>query len=319
MRSYRIANLNLNIDFFNKKVFNKHFSNYINNKLDNKNKDYNEILQDNNSKIKERCINIRVKVKKDIEYDNNIYNNLKFESIYNSNGHILMKDNNDVYYRYLLNKDKNIVLNKIIYDKNYSNINIYLKEDRDIKYMDLKDWEYVYTGFAFNSLVLKNGGITLHGSCISYKGNAIIFSANSGVGKSTQSKLWIEKYKQDILYVNDDKPVIYNENNNYYVYGSPWSGKDGINTNVKVPLKAIIFIKRDCDNWIEEMSISEKMLNLTEQVYRPYYDRKLDVKAINFLSKLVIDIPIFCLHCNINYDAVDVVYNKIFKEGLYEK
>lgn len=315
MGKYRIANLNININFFNKEIFNKHFENYRVNitKVNDSIKDYAYFKEKKDSGIS----NIKVIVEDDIKYIRESKNEVIIDNVYRYKNYELAKDNTGYFHRYVFNKSNNKILNKIIYNKDYSNIEIYINKNRENEYMSLKDWEYVYTGFVFNDMVLKNGGVTLHGSCISYKGNGVIFSANSGVGKSTHANLWAKKFEDDVVFVNDDKPVIYFENNKYYVYGTPWSGKHGINNNIRVELKAIVFIKRDKENWIEEMSVPEKMLNLSEQVYRAYYDKELDVKAMDFLGNLISNVNIFCLHCNISNEAVELAYNKIFDENVF--
>lgn len=52
--------------------------------------------------------------------------------------------------------------------------------------------ECIFMSDVFNKKVLKYNAIFLHSSAIFYKGKAYLFSADSGVGKSTHTKLWIK-------------------------------------------------------------------------------------------------------------------------------
>ncbi|MEI3232941.1 MAG: hypothetical protein V8S33_00430 [Intestinibacter bartlettii] len=48
-------------------------------------------------------------------------------------------------------------------------------------------------------------------------GNAYLFSAHSGTGKSTHTSLWLDHFKDRALIINDDKPCIREINGELYV------------------------------------------------------------------------------------------------------
>ena len=52
--------------------------------------------------------------------------------------------------------------------------------------------EYLIAGSAFYHHLVDFGGIMLHSSAVAYKGEAYLFSANSGTGKSTHTSLWLK-------------------------------------------------------------------------------------------------------------------------------
>ena len=57
--------------------------------------------------------------------------------------------------------------------------------------------------------LLKNHGFMLHASAVEVDGKAYLFSASSGTGKSTHTKLWQEYFGYDkALIINDDKPAL---------------------------------------------------------------------------------------------------------------
>lgn len=61
----------------------------------------------------------------------------------------------------------------------------------------------------------------VHSSAIKYNDKCYLFSADSGVGKSTHTSLWHKVYGDKVQIINDDKPIIRLENNKLIVYGSP--------------------------------------------------------------------------------------------------
>ena len=90
----------------------------------------------------------------------------------------------------------------------------------------------------------------MHGSSfyIDDVDNGFMICATSGVGKSTHSRLLKEYLKERFVYINDDKPFIKKEDTHFYIYGSPYNGKENLSNNVKSKLKTIFILKRSKEN-----------------------------------------------------------------------
>ena len=136
-----------------------------------------------------------------------------------------------------------------------SQIKISIREDYIRKraekntHLTLGNLESIFLADSFNKKILKYNAIFLHSSAILYKGKAYLFSADSGVGKSTHTKLWIKKFgAENVQIINDDKPIIRFIDNDWYVYGSPFDGGTGINKNIRAKLGGIIFLERAEEN-----------------------------------------------------------------------
>lgn len=174
------------------------------------------------------------------------------------------------------------------------------------------DREYLRSGAVFNNRLIYSGGTMLHGSSISYKGEGVIFSAPCGTGKSTHTALWKKLYDSDVTYINDDKPVITLNPDGVSVWGAPWSGKTELNTNTRVPLKAIVFIERAERNAIGTLSPSQAFCYLCDQTLPPFYSKELSLKNIETVEKIMASVPIYILSCNMEDDAAEIAKNKIF-------
>ena len=96
--------------------------------------------------------------------------------------------------------------------------------------------------------------LALHGSALCMDGEAIIFTAKSGTGKSTHTRLWREVFGDRVWMINDDKPMIRLENGCARVYGTPWDGKHHLSRNASAPLRAIVKLERAEENRIELMN-----------------------------------------------------------------
>lgn len=171
--------------------------------------------------------------------------------------------------------------------------------------------EYIWTGSAFYSKLLDFNGFLLHASAVAMDNRAYLFSAKSGTGKSTHTSLWQEVYGAErAIIINDDKPAIRLLKDDFYVYGTPWSGKTNKNINTKVPLGAIIFIERSEENWIKKIDTKQALNLILNQTIRPQQVEKID-KLLILLDKLLKVIPIYKLGCNISEEAVRLVKETI--------
>ncbi len=152
-----------------------------------------------------------------------------------------------------------------------------------------------------------------HGSAISMDGQAYIFAAPSGTGKSTHTRLWRECFGDRVVMVNDDKPYIRvdEEEKRAWVYGTPFNGKHRLGTNICVPIKAICLLSRGEKNEITRTEKKEAYPLLLQQTYRPLDPREL-AKTLELLDRLTFSVELYKLNCNMEPDAARVSY-----EGMH--
>ena len=151
---------------------------------------------------------------------------------------------------------------------------------------------YMDSGQIFYSGLLKYDGMMLHSSDIELEGGAYLFSGPSGVGKSTHTSLWQKEFPSARLF-NDDKPALRKIDGVWYAYGTPWSGKHGININMRVPLRGICFLRQGDENKIRRLTGVAAVSAIMSQTIRGFKtERGLD-KLVNILGQLVEDIPIY--------------------------
>ena len=163
-----------------------------------------------------------------------------------------------------------------------------------------------------SELLLNYDEFQIHGAAVAVKNTTVIFTADSGVGKTTHVSLWLEKASGAFI-VNGDHPII-KTTPIVSVCGSPWCGKEGLNTNTIVPLKAIVIMERNDQkrNIIEKISFSEALPDLINQVHRPY-DPGLMKKTLHLLSFLNGNVDFYRFSFdNFAEDAFSVSYNAIF-------
>jgi hypothetical protein len=184
-------------------------------------------------------------------------------------------------------------------------------KQKENSHLSIDECEYIWTGSEFYHKLLDFNGFMLHASAVAINNKAYLFSAKSGTGKSTHTELWQKHFGEDrAIIVNDDKPAIRFIDNQFYVYGTPWSGKSDKNHNIKVPLKAIVFIERSETNWINRIDSKQALKLIFDQTLRPKQLTKVD-KLFTLVDELLKTIPIYKMGCNISEDAVRLAYETI--------
>ena len=109
----------------------------------------------------------------------------------------------------------------------------------------------------------------MHGAVVAVGDAAYMFTAPSGTGKTTHIRLWLEQIPGSYV-VNGDKPLLLvPEEGDVLVCGTPWCGKEGLNTNTVVPLRAVVLLRRGTTNEIAEVSAGEHFVPLLAQIHRP--------------------------------------------------
>ena len=155
--------------------------------------------------------------------------------------------------------------------------------------------------------------ILFHGSAIAVDGQAFLFTAKSGTGKSTHTRLWRELLGDRAVMVNDDKPMIRVTDDGAVIYGTPWDGKHRLSSNISVPLKAICILERAEENRIEPISAGEAYPMLLQQTYRPADPAAL-AKTLTLIDRLSRGVKLYRLGCNMDIRAAELSYGTM-KEG----
>ncbi len=146
--------------------------------------------------------------------------------------------------------------------------------------------------------------LLFHGSAVALDDNAYIFTAPSGTGKSTHTRLCAALYKDRFCYINDDKPLLRLIDGVWYVYGTPWDGKHRLSQNIRVPLKGICFLSRGAENSIDRVDSAAYLPKLMGQTFRPTQPAEL-TKVLSLVMKLS-KMPLWALSCTISHEAAQL-------------
>lgn len=151
--------------------------------------------------------------------------------------------------------------------------------------------------------IIRRGGFFLHCSCLKYHGKAVIFTAPSGTGKSTHAALWKAHFGDEVEMINDDKPLVRQQEDGFVIYGTPWRGKHGRGANLSAPIGAVYFLEQAPENSVEKVNSFTALSLLMQQTVIP--SGKDDTSALlDMLARLIEEVPMHRLRCNISDEAV---------------
>lgn len=150
--------------------------------------------------------------------------------------------------------------------------------------------------------------ILFHGSVISVDGEAFLFTAKSGTGKSTHTSNWRKVFGDRAVMVNDDKPLLKITDEGVFAYGTPWDGKHHRSTNMSAKLKAVCVLTRSENNHIEKTTLGSQYNIVLQQVYRIKDAAKMK-KIFGLLDRMFRVTDIYRLGCNMDEESAVVAYN----------
>lgn len=159
----------------------------------------------------------------------------------------------------------------------------------------------------FNRSLIQFDGCYIHSSALKFDDKVYLFSAFSGVGKSTHTKKWCRLYPERAKVINDDKPSFRVIDGKCIVYGTPFAGGTDLQCNDKGELAAIVFLERCEENRLVKLSTPQAITELTQQMPKRKIPEIAD-KQLSLLSSILGKYPVYKLYCADNDEAVEVAF-----------
>lgn len=158
-----------------------------------------------------------------------------------------------------------------------------------------------------NVVLEKFDGFFFHSSSLFLDGKAFLFTAKSGVGKSTQTALWCKHFGNRVTMINDDKPIVRRINGKFYVFGTPWMGKSDIGNNISAQVDTVYVLLRSAVNSAEKVKTGKVFKQIFEATVIPQ-DRVKMSKLLELLDDFLSHIKLIELKCNMSDNAVVTAY-----------
>ena len=154
-------------------------------------------------------------------------------------------------------------------------------------------------------LLTIHDGFLLHASFIEYAGGAILFTAPSETGKSTQAKLWCEYAGAELI--NGDRAAVRIMDGEVFACGTPFAGSSDVRKNRTLPLKAIVYLTQAPENAVSQLRGVRAFRRVWEGCTVNTWDRDDMEKATQTVSGVISRIPVYHLACTPDIRAVEAL------------
>lgn len=154
-----------------------------------------------------------------------------------------------------------------------------------------------------------------HGAVITWRDRGYLFTAPSGTGKTTHISLWKKYLGDEVEIVNGDKPLAEACPDGFRVYGTPWAGKERWQKNRSTLLNGICVIRQAKENTVRRLTPLEAMPMLLRQIYFTADPEKAG-RIMELLDRLLAEVPIYELGCDISREAVKVSFEALTGEKM---
>ena len=162
-------------------------------------------------------------------------------------------------------------------------------------------------------LLLELDALLLHASFVRFQGKGILFSGPSGIGKSTQARLWEQHRDAEVL--NGDRAAIRFADGAWRAYGLPLAGSSRIFRNEDAPIGAIVVLRQAPENRIRPMSAAEAIRLLLPEFSIHRWDRAFVDRVLELAAALLTAVPVYLLECTPERSAVELLHGTLQKGG----
>jgi hypothetical protein len=160
--------------------------------------------------------------------------------------------------------------------------------------------------------IVHHGGFLLHSAYIQVNGKAILFTAPSGTGKSTQARLW-EKYRGARI-VNGDRTAVTVGQEGVFAHGIPYCGTSGICGRAVLPVEAIVYLSQGPESVARPLNGLRAFRRVWEGCSVHVWDREDVELCTNTVTEAIRQVPVVHLACTPDETAVNALEAYLRKE-----
>ena len=167
----------------------------------------------------------------------------------------------------------------------------------------------LWTAYSIAGLHL--GAVPVHSSVVICEDKAVMCLGESGTGKSTHTRLWINNIPETYL-LNDDSPIVRFDGHEVRVYGSPWSGKTDCYRQENHSIAGFLRLEQRKENTIRRLGVVESFAALQPSCppCLAREERCMDA-LVTFISNVIEHVPVYRMGCLPDADAARLSHQTI--------
>jgi hypothetical protein len=141
-------------------------------------------------------------------------------------------------------------------------------------------------------LLSRGLGVELHGSgVVMPDGRGYLFVGQSGAGKTTLSRLWLQEPGVTVL--SDERVIVRARGGGGppWMYGTPWHGDGHIATPGRAPLSRVFFLRHGARNALAPVARTEAAARLFACGFTPFHDADGLTFSLGLLGDVAAAVP----------------------------
>jgi hypothetical protein len=167
-------------------------------------------------------------------------------------------------------------------------------------------FEYPLDELLVIHLLGQGHGIEIHGcGVVDEQGDGYLFVGQSGAGKSTMARLWLQEPKATVL--SDDRVVVRREPGGFRMYGTPWHGDEPLASPRSARLSRILFLRHAPAHAMDPLDPAGAAAQLFAASFPPFHSRAALDFSLGFIGSMVASVPAGALSFRPERSVIDVV------------
>ncbi len=219
----------------------------------------------------------------------------------------------DEYRQIYLSQDGTQIRYEGVIDKDTFGANMRIERNGRQTFVQVKPLclgsKSVLTAMEIEHTAAENSAVLFHAACICVQGKALIFTAPSGVGKSTQAQLWC-RYRGAQL-INGDRCIIKRIDGEYYVCGVPYCGSSKVSRNLTLPLGAVVYLTQAPESQAHAVKGIQGFMHLWEGCCINTWNGKDMEKGVELVTSVAEHVPVLRLDCTPDVSAVEELEHRL--------
>lgn len=173
--------------------------------------------------------------------------------------------------------------------------------------------EHLFVPYGLPRSLLYHESLLLHGAYILTEYGAVVFTAPSGTGKTTQAELW--RAHRGSRIINGDRVILSLRDQRPMAHGMVHSGSSADCENVTAPLAAVVSLSQAKENTLTPLHGLQALRALLRGTYLLPEFREDGDRLVRLAERLCRAVPVLHLACLPHVSALELLEKELAAPG----
>ena len=166
--------------------------------------------------------------------------------------------------------------------------------------------EYPLDELVMIHLLSQGRGVEIHGcGLLDAAGRAYVFAGQSGAGKSTMARLWINQ--PGVRLLSDERVVLRTDRDRITVHGTPWHGEAGLAAPLAGELAAVFFLHHATAHRLVPADRARAAAKLLACSFLPFHTAGPIDRTVTAVERVTRDAPCYDLWFAPDQSVIDAL------------